>query len=233
MKQLFLACLAFILSFALAVGSRSSERDLYDFRWLDQDKKVYVLQNKEYVKKGSFYGDFSLLKGISSDYQDTSGFQLRTGHYFTEEWAFELSFTDYNNKNNATFENLQRINGVVPFMRKIEQSYGGAVIWAPFYGKINTFNKIFYFDWYFGIGALAVKANSNAESAANPNSDAFKDEEFVGAMAKTGVKFHASRNWHLALELQNTYFKAHGPIPGTPKKLNTNTDIFLGIGFSF
>ena len=228
MKYLILAC-----SFFLAVGSRSSERDLYDFRWLDQDKKVYVLQNKEYVKKNSLYGDFSLLKGISSDYQDTSGFQLRSGYYFSEEWAFELSFTDYNNKNNTTFDNLQRINGVVPFMRKIEQSYGGAIIWAPFYGKINTFNKIFYFDWYFGLGALGIKANINADSAANPNSNAFSDEEFVGALAKSGIKFHVNRNWHLGIELQNTYYKAKGPIPGRPKKLNTNTDVLLGIGFSF
>ncbi len=223
----------FCLSFFLSVGSRSSERDLYDFRWLDQDKKVYVLQNKEYVKKHTFYGDFSLLKGLSSDYQDTSGFQVRSGYYFSEEWAFELTLTDYSNKNNTTMDNLQRINGVVPFVRKIEQTYGGGVIWAPFYGKVNTFNKIFYFDWYFGLEVLQMKASSNANSATNPNSNAFDDETFTGAMAKTGLKFHINRNWHIGLELQNTYYKAKGPIPGAPKRYETNRDVLLGIGFSF
>jgi len=222
-----------LIIFLISLYAKAGERDLYDFRWLDPDKKVYVLQNKVYKKKHTFYTDFSYIKGISSEYQDTSGMQLRSGFYFSEEWALELSFQDYNNKNNTTFDNLQRINGVVPFIRKIERSYGIGAIWAPFYGKINTFNKIFYFDWYFGVSALKVEANSNADSAANPNSNQFKDESFVAAGAKTGLKFHINSNWHLGLEFQNTYFKAKGPVPGRPKKLNTNSDIMLGIGFSF
>jgi len=229
------------VKFLLALGlillipnrSRSSERDLYDFRWLDQDKKVFVLQNKEYTKDNTFYFDFSYLSNLSSTFQDTKGFQAKTGYYFHEEWAFELTFIDYSNKNNDAYNNLRRVNATIPFQRKMDKSYGGTVIYAPFYGKVNTFNKIYYFDWYFGLGVLGIDAVSNAKSSSNPNSEAFSKEHFTGGLAKTGLKFHANKNWHLNLEIQNTYFKGYGPVPGSSKKLNTNTDIMFGIGFSF
>ncbi len=57
----------------LAFYAEATEKDLYNFKWLDPDKSVYVLQNKVYKKEKSFYTDLSFLKGLSSTYQDTKG----------------------------------------------------------------------------------------------------------------------------------------------------------------
>ena len=40
------------------------------------------------------------------------------------------------------------------------------LLWAPFYGKINTFNKILYFDLFFGIGLATIGGKDNAETVA-------------------------------------------------------------------
>jgi outer membrane beta-barrel protein len=224
----------FILSIFIASAPlQGAEDDLYDFLWLDQDKKVFVLQNKVYKKDKTFYADFGYLRGLSSDYQNTSGFQIRSGYYFLEEWAVELIFNQYNNSNNDTYNNLGRINGVVPFQRKFERNYGVAGVWTPFYGKINTFNQIIYFDWSFGAGVTKIDAESNAESAANPNSDIYKDESFTGLLTKSNLKFHLSPRWHVNIEMQKTFYKGKGPIASQPASWRTNTDVIFGIGFSF
>lgn len=87
--------IATLLLGMLLIGSissvvRASERDLYDFLWLDPDKSVYVLQNKTFKKKHSVYGSVGYLRGLSSEYQDTQGFKLETGFFFHEEWAVDF-----------------------------------------------------------------------------------------------------------------------------------------------
>jgi hypothetical protein len=48
--------LAWILSGSKALFA--AEDDLYDYLWLDPDKKVYVLQNKVYKKKSKYHSVF-------------------------------------------------------------------------------------------------------------------------------------------------------------------------------
>jgi hypothetical protein len=40
---------------------KANEKDLYDFMWLDPDKKVYVLQNKVHKKERTIYINLGLL----------------------------------------------------------------------------------------------------------------------------------------------------------------------------
>ena len=224
-----------VISFLILASAplKGAEDDLYDFLWLDQDKKVFVLQNKVYKKANTFYSDFGYLRSLSSDFQNTTGFQIRSGYYLLEEWAVELIYNQYSSSNNDTYNNLGRVNGVVPFLRRFEKNYGIAGVWTPFYGKINTFNQIVYFDWSFGLGVTKIDAESNAESAANPNSDIFRSESFTGLLTKSNFKFHLSPNWHLNIELQKTFFRAKGPIASQPESWRTNTDLIFGVGFSF
>jgi len=223
----------------LAVGPtlRAAEDDLYKFLWLDPDKQVYVLQNKVYKKRNSFYGSLGYLSGNSNEFQDTSGFQLTTGFYFHEEWALELFYNSYSNSNNDAFESLQRVNGSVPFIRKVDSSYGAMAIWSPFYGKVNTFNKIFYFDWNFGLGVTKINAQTNASTVANPNtSDQFQTESYTGVAYKTGLRFHASEHIHIGIDYFRQSYQAPGPtlnnVPGSDKWRH-NSDVIFSVGFSF
>lgn len=228
----------FLLSFTLSAPAlRADEKDLYDFLWLDPDKKVYVLQNKVHKKNKTVYANIGMGLGLSSTFQDTSLLHANAGFYLTEEWAIEALYTKYSNKDNEALTNLKRLNGAVPFIRKIDSNYGVIGKWSPFYGKINTFNKIFYFDWSFGLGLGKVSSSSNAASVSNPlMANVYQNESYTSVIAKTGLSFHATKNIHIGLDLIMNNYKAPGPtINGNAgaEKRRSNTDAVITLGVSF
>lgn len=214
----------------------AAEKDLYDFLWLDPDKKVYVLQNKVHKKEHTVYANLGVGLGLSSNFVDTSLMHGNAGFYLTEEWAVEALYTSYSNKDNEALENLVRLRGAIPFIRKTKSNYGVLAKWSPFYGKVNTFNKIFYFDWSFGLGLGKLNTESNAATVANTvTADRFSSESYTSVIGKTELSVHASKNVHINLGLIMNNYKAPGPvINGVQKdKIRNNLDSVLSIGFSF
>lgn len=231
--MLKLALLALAGAMFLTNTTHAGEKSLYDFLWLDPDKKVYVLQNKLYKKEHTFYLDLGYLSNFTSKFQDTHGGAARVGYYVHEEWALELFYNHYENQNNDDFRNVRTVNEGEPFIRRLNSSYGGSLIWSPFYGKINTFNQIFYFDWSFGAGYAHINAESNRSSVRlGDQRTFFEDERLSGALLKTNLKFHITENWHASVEYMNTYYLAKGPRSPT-RKLRTNTDVIFMLGYSF
>jgi outer membrane beta-barrel protein len=228
---------AALISSAASLEVKATEDDLYKFLWLDPDKKVYVLQNKLFKKEKTFYSQLGYLSSLSGEYQDTNGINFKAGYYFNEEWAVEMFYNSYSNSNNEAYENLQRINQSVPFIRRINSSYGAMGVWSPFYGKINTFNKIIYFDWNFGLGLAKIDAESNKDTVSDPlASSTFKKESYVGGVAKTGLRVHATKSFFIGIDLQRTIYQAPGPtIDGqaSSDKLRGTSDVILSVGFSF
>lgn len=232
--MLKISILALSLFLMLTKNTHAGEKSLYDFLWLDPDKKVYVLQNKIYKKEHSVYFDLGYLSNFTSKFQDTNGVALRGGYYISEEWGLEVFYNNYSNSNNDDYRNIRFVNSVDPFIRRLNSTYGAMVIWSPFYGKINTFNQIFYFDWSFGAGYTQINAESNLKTARISSAvSKYEKEVYNGAALKTKLKFHLNQNWHLGIEYMNTYYMA--PSPKNPKtdKMRTNTDVILSVGFSF
>ncbi len=231
--MLKLTLLALFTALMMTNKVHASEKSLYDFLWLDPDKKVYVLQNKLYKKEHTGYFDVGYISNFTSKFQETFGFSGKAGFYLHEEWAIEGFYHQYSNRNNDDFRNVRVVNDQEPFIRRLNSTYGVNLIWSPFYGKINTFNQIFYFDWSFGVGYTKINAESNLESVRKDDTITyFKNESFSGANFKTNLKFHITENWHLSAEYFNTYWMAAGPRNST-KRLRTNTDVILSVGFSF
>ena len=213
---------------------RAGEKSLYDFLWLDPDKKVYVLQNKLYKKEHSFYADVGYLSNFTSKFQDTNGYALRAGYFFHEEWGVELYYNQYSNSNNSEWERIRAVNGADPFVRRMNRSMGAFVIWSPFYGKINTFNKIYYFDWSFGLGMGKIEAESNLKTVSDANLvSSFEKESYSAVAWKTNFKFHINENTHLGVEWVQHHYKA--PSAKDPKTdlLRTNQDLIFSIGWSY
>ncbi len=232
--MLKISIIALVLMMMLTKRTHAGEESLYDFLWLDPDKKVYVLQNKLYKKEHSFYFDLGYISNFTSKFQDTQGFGARAGFYVHEEWGIELFYNQYSNSNNDDFRNVRLINEAEPFIRRLNSSYGANVIWSPFYGKINTFNKIFYFDWSFGAGISKVNAESNLKTVRIGNvANKYEKETYNGGVLKTKVKLHLKENVHLGLEYMNTYYMAPGPKAPKSDRFRTNTDIIFSVGFSF
>lgn len=212
----------------------AGESDLYDFLWLDPDKSVYVLQNKIYPKDKSFYVDISYGNGLSGDFQDTTGAGVKGGFYFAEEWAFEVGYLQYSHTDNSAYDAIKAVNGAEPFTRRFLNATSAYLIWSPFYGKINTFNKIYYFDWSFGVGAARVKAESNLDSVTDPSlPNTFKEEDYTTFNLKTNVKFHINKRLHLGLEFSNANFQANSPSQPGSKKWKQNNDVLFSVGVSF
>lgn len=221
----------------LAGPIQAAEDDLYDFLWLDQDKQVYVLQNKVFKKKGTFTLEAGYMMGLTNEFQDTTGWQANIGYFFSEQLGVELMYNSYSNSNNDAVNNLRDINDTVPFQRKLSSSYGLLLRWDPFYGKINTFNKIIYFDWSFGAGLGKLKSKSNALTVDLANQeDTFKGEDYTAGFLKTSFQIHATERITIGTTLLRTIYKAPGPtinaVPSTDK-WRGNSDFILSVGFSF
>lgn len=212
----------------------AGEKSLYDFLWLDPDKKVYVLQNKLHKKEHTVYADIGYVANFTSKFQDTFGYQGRLGFFIHEEWGLEVFHNQYSNSNNDEYRNVQAVNDAEPFVRRLKSNSGAVIIWSPFYGKINTFNQIFYFDWSFGVGASNIQAESNLKTVTKKNvRSKYFSENYTGGILKTNLKFHLTENVHISIEYMNTYYRAPSAKNPNTDRLRTNTDVITSIGFSY
>ena len=104
MSKLIFSFSLISLLFIYSTNIHSSEEDLYSFSWLDQDKEVYVLQNRKYRKDGSFY--LSGGGGITTSGAFVNAFTLQTkvGYFFKEDWGLEFLFSKNFGKENDIAE---------------------------------------------------------------------------------------------------------------------------------
>jgi outer membrane beta-barrel protein len=135
------------------------------------------------------------------------------------------------------WKNVRSVKGADPFVRRLNASYCAMVIYSPFYGKINTFNKIIYFDWSFGLGAGFIDAESNRKTVDDTNlKSAYERERYQSIAWKTKVKFHLSENLHLGVEWMQQHYKAPGPNrngQSASETFKNNQDLIISVGFSY
>ncbi len=236
MKKFVLVLLTFVTTLA-----HSAEKSLYDFSWLDKDKEVYVLQNRKFRKDGSFYIGATGAKTFGQAFLDSYGGTFRAGYFLTENWGFELAYGKNSGSENDTAKGV-REQGTVPFYRKIDSYMGGMVMWSPFYSKINTFNKIFYFDWMFGLGLAQIKTkdNRNKFDTGATNQNTLTDDDNMGALWNTGFRFYFSESWSLRLDITGLSYKADKTKKATgatssskASKVFSTYDLGLGLNYAF
>lgn len=213
-----------------------SERDEYDFSWLDPDKKIYVVQNRKYLKGGRFELSTNYGVGMGETYRTQRQWNVRGTFYFSEHWGLSgIWFNNFNNEN-ETMAQLKNVSNVVPGVRDTNRYFGGSLWWLPFYGKINLFNQIFYIDWHFelGFGSAQTEIDINTRATGSP----VIEESSHGAFHwGSGWKFFINRHWHWRLDYLATYYKAPNPIRGTTNGAEDETydNYYLttGIGYTF
>ena len=215
----------------------AAEDDLYKFLWLDRDKKVYVLQNKIYRKKGQHHIDLGFITHLSSNYQDISGFKAAYGLYFTEIWGLEFFYHHYSSEDNEDTVNLRNFDDVNPLTRKLTSKLGGMLLWSPFYGKINTFNKIIYLDLYFGLGGGILVGEDNVDTVDDPTiRDIFTKRNYATLMGKIVLRVYISRSLHLNVGYHMDYYKVYNISTSegdTGKSQTITNDVSLSMGIRF
>ena len=113
------------------------------------------------------------------------------------------------------------------------------ICWSPFYGKINTFNKIIYFDWSFNIGGGQLTAKSNAPFVAiiDPMPDKIESESFPGLFFKTAVRIYINKRFHVGVEYNRDWYQAGGPYRKKDvkpdEKLRYRSEVVFFTGFNF
>jgi len=232
-KVFLLLCVIFTSSAVIA-----SEKSLYEFSWLDKDKEIYVLQNRRFRKVDKLYIGGTGVKTISGAFIDSYGGTVRGGYFFREDWGIEGVFGKNSGSKNATAKGVEDQQAKA-FYRKVDSYVGAMAMWSPFYSKINTFNKVFYYDWMFGLGVASVKTLDNRSEFNTPASSTLSSSNSIGAMWNTGLRVYMSDSWSLRIDFTGIHAKpAKENIKDNGNTVTTNSlfssyDLGVGLNYSF
>lgn len=225
--------LSFIITSLISVSIFAAESSIYDFSWLDQDKEVYVLQNRKFRKKSNFYVGGTLGRSVSGAFIDSNEVNAVAGFFFSEDWGLELSYTKAEGSENKTSDAVFA-QGSVPYYRKIDTATSAMLLWSPFYSKINTFNKIFYYDWMFGVGMTSASTLDNRnEFDSGPDSKELTKESVSGVTWMTAVRFYITPRWSTRMDFRATHLNVESQITEDESEKKWNNYYNFNIGFNF
>lgn len=216
----------------------ASEKNVYDFSWLDQDKEVYVLQNRKFRKNKKLYLGAMVGAQLNGAFIDSNEFSAHGGFFFKEEWGVEFAYTSASGSTNVTHDGVNE-QGTQAYYRKIESSVGAMVLWAPFYAKINTFNKIFYYDWMFGAGAASVTTLDNRLEFGSSATSDLTSETVMAPTWMTNFRFYITQDWSAEMRFEGLHINADvarqdaSNNERTEKQWTHYYDFKLGLNYTF
>jgi outer membrane beta-barrel protein len=206
------------------------ENSEYNFNWLDPEKKIYVLQNRRYTKEGHVFLNLLAGPGLSNSYRTVWNVDPRIDYYFSEHFGIEAFYTLSFNTINNTYTALQQVSPTtLPYVREIQNELGVMAQWVPWYAKINVFNNIIYFDWYFqaGLGQLGTQLANQATAQSNLS---YTSQNEFALYAGTGHLYHLSEDWQVRVDFTGMYYRAplQGNVGSNTWFSNYNFEIGLG-----
>ncbi|MBT3234894.1 MAG: outer membrane beta-barrel domain-containing protein [Bdellovibrionales bacterium] len=225
--------------FCLPEKLSAGESSTYDFSWLDQDKEVYVLQNRKFRKRGKVFLHVGGGMTTSGSFVDAYAAQVRATHFFMEDWGMEFLYAKTESTENSSAKSVRNNgggSGSVPFRRMVNSYMGGMVIWSPFYAKVNTFNKIVYLDWLLGVGLAKLEETNNREELIGTLNPQFQTESHTALIWGTGLKFFINRSFDVRMDLTVMHYQAQKAIStatSSDKTFYANYDLSLALGYSF
>lgn len=226
-----------VLFLSIIELSHASESSVYDFSWLDSDKEIYVLQNRKYRKIGKAEASVGYGMTVSGAFVDASALQARFSYFFKEDWGFQFLYSKNSGSENDAAKSVRNAGGPgsTPFRRIVDNYMAGMLLWSPFYGKINTFNKIVYFDWILGAGYGKLEETNNRDELTSGalSSKSLKTETHSTFFLETGLKFYINKSFNLNLNLTAGYYKAKNALTKPSDVYYSNYDLTVSAGYSF
>ena len=211
----------------------NDENDEYSFKWLDPDKKVYVLQNRKFIKKGRGLVTLMGGTGFSNSFRNTYQVDPRIAYYFTETLGIEVFYSKMFNSKNNTSKLLEKASpNALPVVRELRALTGVLLHWSPWYAKINMFNTILYFDWYItgGLGSVSSQLDTN-QIVGQPSQ--FVDHNFMCFFVGTGHQYYLSRTVIARLDLLGAIYRAEIFGNSGDKTWFSNFNLSAGVGLRF
>lgn len=236
MRKVYLGLITLILSTA-CLGSQDS---VYDFSWLDSDKEIYVLQNRKFRKDSKVYIGGTIGIQTNGAFIDSNAIDLYAGYFINEDWGIELSYTSASGSENDTHDSVQEQGSAVAFYRKITSAISGMVVWSPFYSKINTFNKIFYYDWLIGAGLSSISTEDNRLKFETVPDNTLTAETNMAFTWMTGFRFYINESWSTRIDFKAYHLSADRvskPVgasdTSSEKKFSHYYNINFGLNYTF
>jgi len=133
---------------------------------------------------------------------------------------------------NGTFRALTVASGssALPQIREIRAQYGGAIQYVPWYAKINVFNTILHFDWYFNFGAGGIQSFVDTRTNASV-APALVQQDLMGLFFGTGHLYHLSQSFDVRIDVTGAFYQA--PINGLTGESAWYSNYNFGIGVGF
>lgn len=235
-----LSLFTFLTALCFSAPAAAGEQSVYDFSWLDKDKEVFVLQNRKFRKALSPYLSLGSGMTVSGAFVDSYYFQARAGMFMQEEWGLEFLYTKAQGAENETYKSVENINntgaGATAFRRIIDNYWGVALLWSPFYAKVNTFNSIVYVDWTIGAGFGQLTEHNNKDSIRESTPLADTTETHLGGFWETSLKFWLTQHWSVNADLVGFYYqaeKAQNIENENTKAFYSNYDLGLSLTYNF
>jgi len=236
MKSKVLASLV-LFTLVFTTNLFANEKDIYEFSWLDPDKEVFVLQNRKFRKADHAY--INLGGGITTSgaFVDSTAIQGRVGYFFTEDYGLEGIYSKNSGKENDTAKAVRGGGsggtGTTPFRRIVDSYMGGMFVWSPFYSKINTFNKIVYMDWIFGLGYAQLKEHNNQLELPSGSNDTTQTAlSHAGLVWDVAMKFYIDESFSIRTDLTAIHYSAT-KVNSVGTAINSNFDATIALGYSF
>ncbi len=212
-KPLSLYALVLLGVLEVFSSAYAASDDDYNFSWLDPEKKIYVLQNRKYRKANALH--LSLLGGPASGdpYRTIYNLQPRMGYWLSEEFGIEAFYEARFHQINNTYRGMIAAAlggaGETPLIREITSQFGVLMNWAPWYAKINVFNSVLYFDWYFSFGVGGMTSQIGPKTKDDPVVGyQWKNENLFAVYLGTGHLFHVSENVFVRLDALGHFYSA-------------------------
>lgn len=232
-KLLLVLMAALWLSVVAASWSEAAEDpdNEYNFSWLDPDKKVSVLQNRKFRKVNRALLSLNLGLADTNAYRQSYAIDPRLAYYFSESWGVEVFYSMFSNKKNSTAEALESTGASAsPDVIEMKNQMGVLLHWVPWYAKINVFNTVLYFDWYFAGGLGTINADMVAGGASQAAGIANSSKSLTAYHLGTGQLFHVSESFIVRLDFRNTWFKAPSRAVTGSETMFNSTTFQLGLG---
>jgi outer membrane beta-barrel protein len=208
----------------------ASDNGAYDFNWLDPEKKIYVLQNRRYLKANRLSLSAMAGPGFSNPYRTAYNLDPRLSYHFSEAWGIEAFYAFTFNTENTTYEALRQASATtLPVVREVRSRAGLLATWVPWYAKINVFNNILYFDWYFSGGAstLRTQLDKRANSVAPAT---YVSQDLFALVLGTGHQYHLGNRLFVRLDFTTSIYRAQVFGDSGDSAWYSNHDFGLGLG---
>jgi len=228
-KLLLVLISALWLSVVAASWSEAAEEqeNEYNFSWLDPDKKVSVLQNRKFRKANRPLVSLGFGFANTNAYRKSTVIDPRLAYYMSESWGIEVFYSMFSNKKNTTAEALEATS-IRPDVIEVKNQVGALVHWVPWYAKINVFNTVLYFDWYFSGGLGSMNADMLPGSS---TTGVATTKSLTAYYLGTGHTYHVTENFVVRLDFTNAWFKAPArAVTGAETFFNSPT-FTIGAGF--